>query len=61
MCNEFEFKITGQSGSHVRLAKITPSGRVGTVVPRHKELKEGTLKGILELARIDYEEFLKFY
>jgi len=31
---------------------------LGTVVPNHKELKIGTLKGILELAEINEEEFV---
>jgi len=37
-CNKFGFKIRGRSGSHVRLSKITSEGKVGTVVPMHKEL-----------------------
>ncbi len=28
-----------------------------TIVPLHKELALGTLRGVLELAEIDYEEF----
>ena len=59
LCNKLEFKITGRTGSHVRLSKITPEGKVGTVVPMHKELKIGTLKGILKLAKIDTDEFIK--
>lgn len=61
LCNEFGFKITGQRGSHIRLAKDTQSGRVGTVIPNHKELKEGTLKGLLRLAKVDFDEFSKYY
>jgi len=60
LCNKLEFKITGRTGSHVRLSKITPEGKVGTVVPMHKELKIGTLKGILKLAKIDTDEFIKY-
>ena len=44
----------------MRLSKVTPSGKVGTVVPMHKELKIGTLKGILKLARVDIKEFAKY-
>ena len=54
------FSISGRSGSHVRLSKITPDGKVGTVVPMHKELKIGTLKGVLKLAKIDIVEFSKY-
>ena len=54
------FQIIRQKGSHVILAKETPEGRVGTVVPLHKELKIGTLKGILEQAKVDEQEFVKY-
>jgi len=42
------------------LSKETPEGKVGTVVPIHSELKIGTLKGILKLAKVDEEEFKKY-
>lgn len=57
LCNEFSFSISGRSGSHVRLSKMTPDGKVGTVVPMHRELKLGTLRSVLKLAKIDPEEF----
>lgn len=60
LCNKFGFTISGRSGSHVRLSKITLEGKVGTVVPMHKELKTGTLKGVLNLARIDLDEFAEY-
>lgn len=60
LCNKFGFKVSGQSGSHVRLSKITSEGKVGTVVPMHEELKIGTLRGILKLAKIDLDEFSKY-
>ena len=60
LCNKMGFSITGRSGSHVRLSKITSKGKVGTVVPMHKELKIGTLKGVLKLAKIDINEFSKY-
>jgi len=60
LCNRLGFKISGRSRSHVRLSKETPSGKIGTVVPLHKELKIGTLKGILKLAKVDEEEFAKY-
>ena len=59
LCNKLGFSISGRSGSHVRLSKETSEGKVGTVVPIHHELKIGTLKGILKLAKIDEEEFSK--
>ena len=60
LCNKFGFQITGRKGSKVRLSKMTPEGKVGTVVPMHKELKIGTLKGILKLAKVYIEEFSKY-
>jgi len=60
LCNKFGFSTQGQSGSHVRLSKKTENGKVGTVVPLHKELKIGTLKGVLRLAGISEEDFSKF-
>ncbi len=60
LCNRFGFEISGRSGSHVRLSKMTSEGKVGTVVPVHEELKIGTLRGILKLAKIDPEEFSKY-
>ena len=60
LCNKFGFFVKRQTGSHIILGKQTSEGVVGTVVPNHKELKIGTLKGILELAKIDEEEFSKY-
>ena len=60
LCNKLGFTISGKTGSHVRLSKMTPDGKIGTVVPMHKELKIGTLKGLLKLADIGIEEFSKY-
>lgn len=60
LCNKFGFRIARQKGSHVVLNKELPSGKIGTVVPRHKELKIGTLKSILELAKIDEDDFADY-
>jgi len=60
LCNKFSFVAVRQKGSHVVLKKQTPEGRVGTVVPIHDQLKIGTLKSILRLARINEEEFAKY-
>ena len=60
LCNKFGFGIARQRGSHVILRKETPEGPVGTSVPLHGELKVGTLKGILELAKVSEEEFSEY-
>ena len=59
LCNKFGFKVKRQRGSHIVLRKETKEGAIGTVVPNHKELKVGTLKGVLELAKIKEEDFKK--
>ena len=56
LCNRFGFRIIRQRGSHVVLKK----NGIGTVVPNHKVLKLGTLKGVLELAKVREEDFVKF-
>ena len=60
LCNKFDFYIARQRGSHIVLKKKTNGGEIGTVVPNHKEIKIGTLKGILELAKIKEDEFTKY-
>jgi predicted RNA binding protein YcfA (HicA-like mRNA interferase family) len=53
------FKKIRQRGSHVILKKWTPEGEIGCVVPMHKELAVGTLRGILKQARLSVDEFVK--
>jgi predicted RNA binding protein YcfA (HicA-like mRNA interferase family) len=53
------FARARQRGSHVVLKKVTPAGTIGCVVPLHRELKLGTLHGILEQAKVDPQDFLK--
>ncbi len=60
LCNKFGFSFKRQRGSHAILAKETEEGKIGCVVPMHKELKIGTLKGVLEQAKISEEEFTKY-
>ena len=52
------FKQTRQTGSHVIMKKITSNGQIGCVVPIHRELKVGTLSGILKQAQISPQEFI---
>ena len=48
-----------QRGSHVVLKRQMPEGEVGCVVPLHRELAIGTLRGILKQARITLDEFVR--
>jgi len=49
------FTVTRQKGSHIVLRR----GPSGCVVPNHKEIKPGTLSGILKQAGVSVEEFIK--
>jgi predicted RNA binding protein YcfA (HicA-like mRNA interferase family) len=60
LSKHYGFSVTGQSGSHVRLSKATPDGKIGTVVPLHDELKIGTLRSVLKLAKIDPDDFARY-
>ncbi|MEW6527745.1 MAG: type II toxin-antitoxin system HicA family toxin [Spirochaetota bacterium] len=55
----FGFQRVRQRGSHVVLKKQTLEGEIGCVVPLHKELAIGTLRGILKQAKLTVEEFMK--
>jgi predicted RNA binding protein YcfA (HicA-like mRNA interferase family) len=48
-----------QRGSHVVMKKSTPEGKVGCVVPLHKEVAIGTLHSILKQAHVSAEEFIE--
>jgi len=47
-----------QRGSHIVLKRQHADGTTGCVVPLHRELAEGTLRGILRQAQVSIEEFL---
>ena len=53
------FEQVRQRGSHIVLKKQTPEGAVGCVVPMHRELAVGTLRGILRQAGVTPDEFLE--
>ena len=48
------FVVTRQRGSHIMMRR----GSSGSVVPNHRELKIGTLVGLLKQAGISPEEFM---
>lgn len=48
------FVVMRQNGSHIVLRKDS----TGCVVPNHKEIKVGTLAGILRQAGVSADEFL---
>jgi predicted RNA binding protein YcfA (HicA-like mRNA interferase family) len=46
-----------QKGSHVLLTKQSADKKLIVVVPNHKQLKKGTLSGVLRMAQIDKKGF----
>jgi len=52
------FIQTRQRGSHVVVKKQTSEGSIGCVVPLHRELAIGTLRGLLRQAGVTPEEFM---
>ena len=48
------FRVVRQRGSHI----VLPRGNSGCVVPSHRELKLGTLAGLLKQAGVSTDEFL---
>lgn len=51
------FEVIGQKGSHVKLVRVRTEGTRVLIVPHHRELATGTLRGILRQAGISVEEF----
>ena len=48
------FVVARQRGSHIVMRK----GSQGCVVPNHKEIKIGTLGGVLKQAGVSVEDFI---
>jgi predicted RNA binding protein YcfA (HicA-like mRNA interferase family) len=57
LCRDFGFYFVSQRGSHVKLRKRINHKEIITIVPLHKELAPGTLKGVLKLAQIEEKDF----
>ena len=47
------FVVARQRGSHIMMRR----GSTGCVVPNHRELKTGTLAGVLKQAGVSVEDF----
>ena len=48
------FEVKRQRGSHIVMRR----GAAGCVVPNHREIKTGTLAGVLRQAGVTAEEFI---
>ncbi len=49
------FEVVRQKGSHLVMRR----GANGCVLPMHKEIKVGTLSGVLKQAGVSYDDFIK--
>ena len=50
------FTVSRQRGSHVVLVAQTPAGKRIAVVPRHRELKKGTIRSIARQSGVNSKE-----
>jgi predicted RNA binding protein YcfA (HicA-like mRNA interferase family) len=57
LCRDFGFVFVSQKGSHVKLRRMAGKQTITTIVPMHKELAFGTLRGILRLAKVSEKDF----
>ncbi len=53
----YGFTVVSQKGGHVKLKKKTRNGIRVTIVSLQSELAQGTLRGVLRLAAIAYDDF----
>ena len=53
------FVFIRQKGSHAILCRETANGARGCVVPMHREIQPGTLRGILKQAGVDVQDFME--
>lgn len=51
------FSEVSQKGSHVKFSKTTLQGTRTAIVPKHNEIKVGTIRSILRQAGITPEEW----
>ncbi len=59
LVDKFDFQVSRQRGSHIVLYKFVKGRKIVTIIPLHKEVKVGTIFGILSLAQIKKEDFSK--
>ena len=52
----FGFSVSGQKGSHVKMARVTGGRKEILTIPNHKDLDTGTLRAIIRQASADIQE-----
>ena len=61
---KFGFEIHSQRGSHIKLRRVTPSGKETLTIPNHRELATGTCQALFRQATryiLESELFPYFY
>ena len=53
------FEQVRQRGSHIRVEKDTPDGRLKLTIPAHRPIKRSTLSHIIREAGLTVEEFIE--
>ncbi len=53
------FYEAGQTGSHIKFAKVISAGVITATVPKHREVASGTLRSVLRQAHLSEAEFDK--
>jgi predicted RNA binding protein YcfA (HicA-like mRNA interferase family) len=56
----FGYVVVRQKGSHVRLRRASDPQKMPVTVPMHDELAFGTLKKILQDAKVSVEQLISF-
>lgn len=51
------FREVSQTGSHIKFALVTAAGTRTAIVPKHREVAAGTLRGILRQVGLTADEF----
>ena len=62
-CEQYNFKISRQKGSHVNLSRVVSESKQVVTIPNHKEIDRGTLHNIFKklLPFIPEAELKKFF
>lgn len=55
------FGVVGQESSHIKLRRSIGGTTQTVIVPDHKVVRKGTFHGILRLAHLSLDDFLRLY
>ena len=60
---KFGFQIHSQRGSHIKMRRVTKTGKETLTIPNHKQLDTGTCRAILRQASqyISFSELSKYF